>query len=185
MASTVDKRILIQDEKELLLHEGVVDRKILLDTLPRIEEILDKQHVNRQIKRRIVNIAIEALQNLQLHSYPIEEEEYQHLQPIFILAQDEDNFFIDIGNLALNKEKPILEDKIKKVNSLNDEEVKFLYGVIMKQTVVKFSSKGGAGLGIIDMKKKSGTPLEYHFQSVDDRVTFFSLRIRVPWKKSK
>lgn len=100
-----------------------------------------------------------------------------------MLSKDEENLYVDIGNLALIKERPILEDKIKKVNSLNEEEVKFLYGVIMKQTVVKFSTKGGAGLGIIDMKKKSGTPLEFKFQDVDDKVCFFNLRIRVPWSK--
>lgn len=183
MAETVNKRILLQDEDVLLVHEGIVDRKILLDTLPKIEETLSKLKVDRQTKRRIVNIAIETLQNLQLHSFPIEEPEYQHLLPIFVLSKDEENLYVDIGNLALIKERPILEDKIKKVNSLNEEEVKFLYGVIMKQTVVKFSTKGGAGLGIIDMKKKSGTPLEFKFQDVDDKVCFFNLRIRVPWSK--
>jgi len=73
----------------------------------------------------------------------------------------------------------VLEDKLNKINSLNDEEVKFLYGVIMKQTVVKFSSKGGAGLGLIDMKKKSGNALKFQFQPIDEQVTYFSLRIEV------
>jgi hypothetical protein len=50
----------------------------------------------------------------------------------------------------------------------------------MKQTVVKFSTKGGAGLGLIDMKKKSGNELGFSFQDVDETVSYFSLKVSVP-----
>ena len=175
----VDKYALIGDAAILYEYEGAVDKQVLLETLPRIEDILDSMNIDRQRKRKIVNIAIETLQNLQLHSYPVSESDYD-CQPIFIVAAAEKSIIIKIGNLVASEECALLDDKIKKINSLNDEEIKFLYGVIMKQTVVKFSTKGGAGLGLIDMKKKSGNPLTYSFQSVDDNVCYFSLKVTVP-----
>lgn len=180
MAHEVDKYKLIDSDKVLLEHEGSVDKQVLLDILPNLEEILDKEHVDRQRKRKIVNIAIETLQNLQLHSFPVEESKHPNLPPLFVLSKAGRNISITIGNLVLIDERTVLEDKISKINSLNEEEVKFLYGVIMKQTVVKFSTKGGAGLGLIDMKKKSGNPLDYTFQDIDDKVCHFSLKISVP-----
>ncbi|MGB1318678.1 MAG: DUF6272 family protein, partial [Flavobacteriales bacterium] len=155
MSDSINKYILLGKEAVLYEYEGLVNKEILLDTLPKIETILDSLGVSRQNKRKIVNIAIETLQNLQLHSFPIEENNY-NLPPLFIVAKDEDFITITIGNLVHTSEQKVLEDKLNKINSLNDEEIKFLYGVIMKQTVVKFSTKGGAGLGLIDMKKKSG-----------------------------
>ncbi len=175
----LNKHILLDTDTVLLEHEGKVDRTVVLNLLPKIEDVLDAEEVERQKKRKLVNIAIETLQNLQLHAFPVEEEGYD-VYPTFFLTRCDDGINIVIGNLIDNSERPILEDKLEKINSLNDEEVKFLYGVIMKQTVVKFSTKGGAGLGLIDMKKKSGNPLDFRFQDMDDRVSYFNLKICVP-----
>ncbi|TNF29170.1 MAG: hypothetical protein EP314_03020 [Bacteroidetes bacterium] len=179
MAKGVDKYRLIGDVTVLFQHEGHVDKKVLLDTLPKLEDILDSLGVDKQKKRKIVNIAIETLQNLQLHSYQENGTAYG-LPPLFVVSKDGQDISISIGNLVSNSERPVLEDKLRKINSLNEEEIKFLYGVIMKQTVVKFSSKGGAGLGLIDMKKKSGKDLDFDFQEVDGEVSYFNLKITVP-----
>ncbi len=179
MTNGINKYDLIGDENVLLEHEGAVNKEILLDTLTKIEGILDSLGVSKQKKRKIVNIAIETLQNLQLHSFPFEKNQHE-IPPLFLVGDNNENITITIGNLISNEETDLLNDKLKKINSLNDEEIKFLYGVIMKQTVVKFSSKGGAGLGLIDMKKKSGNKLEYSFQPVDNAVSYFSLKICVP-----
>jgi len=178
MTMTVDIRALVNTDTVLLHHNGAVDKDVVLDTLAQMEDILEAENIYRQKRRKLVNIAIETLQNLQLHSYEYANDNYAGMTHFF-LTRTEGRINIIIGNLVSNDETVVLEDKLKKINSLTDEEVKFLYGVIMKQTVVKFSTKGGAGLGLIDMKKKSGNPLNFTFQRVDDKVSFFSLRIEV------
>lgn len=175
---TIDLKALVDSDTVLLHHEGAVDKDVVLNTLAQMEDILEAENLDRQKRRKLVNIAIETLQNLQLHAYDSNLGEYPY-PTCFYLTKSDGSLSIIIGNLISNEETVVLEDKLLKINSLSDEEVKFLYGVIMKQTVVKFSSKGGAGLGLIDMKKKSGNSLSYLFQPVDDKVTYFSLRIRV------
>jgi hypothetical protein len=178
MMMTVDIRALVNTDTVLLHQKGVVDKNVVLDTLAQMEDILDAEGVDRQKKRKLINIAIETLQNLQLHSFEHENGEFAEMTH-FYLTRSDGCINVIIGNLITNEERILLEDKLKKINSLSDEEVKFLYGVIMKQTVVKFSTKGGAGLGLIDMKKKSGNDLKYFFQTMDDKLTYFSLRIEV------
>lgn len=179
MNHQIDKYAFIGSDTVLLEHEGPVDREVVLETLPKIENQLLQEGLKKQTVRKIINISIEALQNLQLHSFPFEDCDYTELPPMFVLSICGSCVGITIGNLIANDERTVLEDKLNKINSLNDEEVKFLYGVIMKQTVVKFSTKGGAGLGLIDMKKKSGNPLEFGFQDIDDKVSYFNLKICV------
>jgi hypothetical protein len=41
------------------------------------------------------------------------------------------------------------------------------------------SSKGTAGLGMIDIARKSGEKLEYDFQPINDKTTFFSLTVKI------
>jgi hypothetical protein len=179
MSNQVDKYVLIDGDTVLLEYEGEVNKEVLLDTLPQIETKLDELKVAKQKKRKMVNIAIETLQNLQLHSLPLANSRHK-MPPLFVLSQKNGSISITIGNIMDSSECTVLKDKIDKINSLNDEEIKFLYGVIMKQTVVKFSTKGGAGLGLIDMKKKSGNDLKYRFQPIDEDVTYFNLKISIP-----
>jgi hypothetical protein len=41
------------------------------------------------------------------------------------------------------------------------------------------SSKGTAGLGMIDIARKSGNKLEYQFLPIDDKNSFFCLTIKI------
>ena len=66
MSDSINKYVLLGNESVLYEYEGLVNKEILLETLPKIESILDSLGVSRQNKRKIVNIAIETLQNLQL-----------------------------------------------------------------------------------------------------------------------
>lgn len=170
---------LIEGDEVLLTKDGLITKSDILQILPEIEVLLDKYKATKIIKRKIVNIAIESLQNLQIHSYLDHGGSYPE-KPVFVLSKSDVDFYISIGNLVSNAEMHYLKDKLVKINSLEDDEVKYLYSVIMKQTFVKFSEKGGAGLGLVDMKKKSGHPLQYKFTPVDDSVSYFVLKVKIP-----
>ncbi len=48
---------------------------------------------------------------------------------------------------------------MEQINNLDKDGLKDLYKEIIKNTTI--SEKGGAGLGFVDMARKSGQPLEY------------------------
>lgn len=159
-------------------HNGAVSKDDLLHILPQVENILEEQQSKKLTKRKVINIAIESLQNIQIHSF--ENAVKQEYPPFFTLLRSNGHFEVVIGNLVPNKEKVYLEDKILKLNSLDDDEVKYLYSIIMRQTFESFSEKGGAGLGLIDMKKKSGQPLVFDFLPVNKDLSYFRLKVIVP-----
>ena len=41
------------------------------------------------------------------------------------------------------------------------------------------SKKGGAGLGFIDIARKSGNKLEYHFEKINDDYYFFIINSQI------
>ena len=43
----------------------------------------------------------------------------------------------------------------------------------------KLSDKGGAGLGFVDMARKSGNQLDYCFVEMDNDNYFFCLKIKI------
>ena len=64
-----------------------------------------------------------------------------------------------------------LEEKIKRINSSSHEEIKELYKFILNHQ--KISQKGGGGLGLVDIARKTGNPLDYSFQKYNDKHSFF------------
>jgi hypothetical protein len=62
---------------------------------------------------------------------------------------------------------------LENINSLGKEELNDLYKKQIKEG--RLSDKGGAGLGFIDIVRKTGKKLEYHFLPIDPNTSFFLL----------
>lgn len=178
MQGKFDRHAILNHDEILLNHVGEVTKDHLLDLLPKVEKLVDADGVSKLLKKRLVYLSIESLQNLQLHGYIGQEGSVY--PPEFIFSKGEGSYNIIIGNIVQEDEARVLEDKLTKINSLNSEELAYLFGVVIKQSVVRMSSKGGAGLGLIDMRKKSTRKLEFQFQDLDDKLKFFSLKISLP-----
>jgi hypothetical protein len=66
---------------------------------------------------------------------------------------------------------------IDHINSLDKEEIKALYKKKIKAS--RLGETGGAGLGFIDLVKKTGNQLQYGFQKLDEENYFFILKTLV------
>ena len=97
---------------------------------------------------------------------------------IFMVCRNSENrYSIVTGNHILNTNVESLKGKIDKVNAMTGEELKTYYREALGNSVL--SAKGGAGLGMIEMARKSGNRIEYRFDPVNDRLSFFSLIVKI------
>ena len=67
------------------------------------------------------------------------------------------------------------------VNNATLEELKDMYKKQIKEG--RISEKGGAGLGLIDIARKTEEPLEYQFLQLDQDSFFFILKVEINAKK--
>jgi hypothetical protein len=74
-----------------------------------------------------------------------------------------------------------LEEKIKRINRSSHEEIKELYKFILNHQ--RISAKGGGGLGLVDIARKTGNKLEYTFKEYNKYYSFFYLDILVNEEK--
>ena len=95
-----------------------------------------------------------------------------------IKSIDENSYSITTGNYILVNNVEKLKEKIDHVNSLTPENLRIYYQQSLGKS--EFSEKGGAGLGIIEMAKKSGKKLDYEFTPIDEKHSFFSLSVSIP-----
>ena len=145
-----------------------------------IEEKLVEVSISMKVRKKILNIMVESLQNLFHHSDDVPEDLTDALGKRYgmvVILRQEDDFLLTAGNFVLSDKVKYLTEKIEKINSLSEDELKEMYKYILNYQ--KLSSKGGGGLGLIDMARKSDKKLAYRFYPYNDEYYFYKLDIFV------
>ena len=86
-------------------------------------------------------------------------------------------YSIMTGNFIANENVELMEGRLDRINAMDKDELKMYYKEVLNNG--EMSAKGGGGLGMIDIARKSGKKLEYKFDHIDDEYSFFSLNIKV------
>ena len=145
-----------------------------------IEVKLVEVSINMKVRKKILNIMVESLQNLFHHSDDVPEDLVETLGKRYgmvVITRKGNDFILTVGNFVSLDKVKYLTEKIEKINSLSEAELKEMYKYILNYQ--KLSSKGGGGLGLIDMARKSDKKLEYIFYPYDKGYCFYRLDIFV------
>lgn len=81
--------------------------------------------------------------------------------------------YISSGNLIDNRDADALRERIDRINELDKDGLKQLYKERLRAELPEGSTS--AGIGLIDIARKSKSPLEYSINPVDDQLSFFTL----------
>jgi hypothetical protein len=128
------------------------------------------------LKKKVFFIMVESLQNITRHS-EITRDEKNDNSSLFIIQRKGQDYYITSGNLIDVDQVDSLVHKLEKVNSLDHESLKNYYREVLDMG--KMSSKGGAGLGLIEMARKSGNKLAFDFSPVTEKKSFFYFQSKV------
>lgn len=177
----------MEKEDIILSFKGEITQDLLASVYQIMESRLDSGEENLKRKKKFYHILVECLQNVYHHMEAMKEDEQQHLNDpelqhertaIFMIAKEEESSYrIITGNFILNDNVADLHQKLDKITAMNAEELRAYYLETLNTT--ELSDKGGAGLGMIDIARKSGHRLDYHFHKVSDKYSFFSLGVVV------
>ena len=169
--------------KVLYSYLGQVSKDIISAVLDKIEDSLENEEISTKIYKKIYHISVEALQNLYHHSdSPDKTKNRIENNVVYILKKEKNEkgdeiYKIITGNFINKSNTRMLKERIDQLNFLNKDEIKTLYKLILNND--EFSEKGGGGLGMIDLVKRSGNSLSYNFYNFNDNYIFFLLRISI------
>jgi len=164
----------------ILFYRGNVDSDVINHVLDTVEDKLVEVNEQSRLRKKVYNVLVESLQNLYHHVDRVPADfEDQTSEKFGLLSVKKVNsgYKIITGNFVLTDNVEKLEEKIKRINRSSHEEIKELYKFILNHQ--RISSKGGGGLGLVDIVRKTGNKLEYNFREYDEKYTFFYLNILV------
>ena len=168
------------DGNIILFYKGNVDSVIINHVLDTVEEKMIEVNEQSKLRKKVYNVLVESLQNLFHHVDRVPADfEDQTAEKYGLLAvfKIDSGYKIITGNFVHADNRERLEEKIKRINRSTNEEIKELYKFILNHQ--RISAKGGGGLGLVDIARKTGNKLDYTFKLYNDTYSFFYLNILV------
>jgi len=162
----------------LLFYEGEVNHEITKALSFTTEAHISRNGTRRPTQKKVFNVMIEVLQNIDKHSLSIELESSNIAKKGAILvAEDSDCYYILAGNPIRYDHQNKLTEIINNLNYKMKNDLRQMYKMQLENGLL--SDKGGAGLGFIDMARKSGNEISFTFFPIDDELVFFVYKIYV------
>ena len=162
----------------LMAFKGSISSELISNVLEVVESRMDEYRESSKIRKKVYNVLVESLQNLYHHIEVLPEEMHKEFDDkfgILVVSRQDDKYKISTGNFIGQDKVDVLRNKIDKINSMSRDELKDMYKFILNHQ--RLSEKGGGGLGLVDIARKTGNQLDYTFEKYDDAYYFFNLDV--------
>jgi hypothetical protein len=157
-----------------LVYEGEITHQITKAFTSLTESNMAKDDEPGTVQRKVFHVMVECLQNISKHADDFTSSDFLFSgRGIFLVSKGDNEYIVTTGNAVDNDRIEELTNMLETINKMDKDELKDLYKRQMKEG--RLSDKGGAGLGFIDIKRKTGKELEYHFLPISNDTSFFLL----------
>ena len=167
----------ITKDNTIISYQGEITSELIEETLDNIEIILIEKGLKKKKVKKAYNAIVEELQNLYHHASHEPGKNPKNKFGSFCIKLKDDVIDIITGNYVIFNIVQLLKDRMDQLNMLSKDDLKLLYKKILSNN--SFSEKGGGGLGMVDLAKRTGSKLEYNFFEFDEKYYFFELTIRI------
>jgi len=187
MSFNIENYFSNQSDGDVILYfKGNIDSDVINHVLDSVEDKMVEVDEHPKLRKKVYNVLVESLQNLYHHVDRVPEEFEDQTSERFgllVVKKINDGYKIITGNFVRIENIEKLEEKIKRINRSSHEEIKELYKFILNHQ--RISAKGGGGLGLVDIARKTGNKLDYEFKAYNKKFSFFYLDILVNEEKNK
>jgi hypothetical protein len=180
-------------ELELLeYYKKMCERNIVLDFQGAISQDLvvgmaellknkSSQDFGRTIMvKKLFSIFIEMAQNIAIYSAERVHLDDRHGDVgagIIVVTEENKIYTITSGNLVKKEAISKIIEHCQKINHMEKEELRKFYKAQIKSS--RERGKKGAGVGLIDIARKSGNAIRYVVTQVDDINSFLVLSVKI------
>lgn len=141
------------------------------DSLISIQE--SRSDTTRKINKKVSYLVTECFQNIVRHA----EKTQFDFDKLFALRSSNGHHSIITINPVQKEKKESLAKSLAELESLSPEELKQVY--LNSLNNEGFSEKGGAGLGLIEMARKTKQAPKYQFEDMNEELSKFILELHI------
>jgi len=155
-------------------YEGVIEYHTINYLLNNTIKELDILGINNTIKKKVIRIMMEILENSQKHS---DNGQFSHLFSKFYLIKNESHIIFKTINPVLKINMVALQERIEEINRSDKNKLK----QIQESKLInnELTKKGGSGIGLISIAIRSDNKFEYNFETIDNEISNFILQVKI------
>jgi hypothetical protein len=170
----------MEEEHVILSFKGLVTAELLASVLQIMETKMESMDESPKTKKKVFNVLVECLQNLYHH---VDEnafntqESIERKSALVMISKENGVFTIRTGNYIDIAKAGDLKERLQIINSMDKEGLREYYQTSLELSMI--STKGTAGLGMIDIARKSGNKLDFEFLTINEETSFFCLNVKI------
>lgn len=169
------------DVNEVFFFQGRFTSSNSEANLREIEKRMDLQKFSRSIKKRVYSLAVEMIQNIVHHGMAYMTDE----DSSFTVLCHADSIHLISQNYVFASDTPKISQAIDFLNDMTDAELRKYHVDLLCDN--DFSAKGGAGLGLVTLARRSDGRLDYFIEerTTDIKVLTLHLKFSLREENSK
>ncbi|WP_123041603.1 SiaB family protein kinase [Cohnella candidum] len=171
----LDVQTLLRRNGILISFSGRLSQQLIEEYGEAVKTYLESENRPKNEIFHIFSIFIELTQNIKNYGTAKTDSPFYDKivqSSIITIGKDGQGSYICAGNLVEGPDLEVLTARIDELSGLNKDELKTLYKDRLKRSEPEF----GAGVGLIDMARKSSHALQYSVTPAEGNLSFFTLK---------
>ena len=168
----------LQSDNLAFMYSGVVSDSITHKIIELTQSNIDSAGNFVRLKNKISFLMAECYQNVARHSkFSVDFVDPLDLKGAFYVRSFTNTFHIGSVNAIKTENIDSIREKLNQVNSLSPEDLRSLQKQVLRKG--KLSDRGGAGLGIIEMARRTGEEILYEFIPLPNGLSLFFIQLSI------
>ncbi|MEL0635569.1 MULTISPECIES: biofilm regulation protein kinase SiaB [Marinomonas] len=165
-----------EKDKILLCFNGPISRSLIEEIGNALKNYLQSEKLPPASALDVFAAYIELTQNIRHYAAQSQLEGAQ--TATVIVSHNNDCYSVAAGNTVRLEDGVALQKRIESFAKMDKVELKAAYKTQLRQPR-DLQAVTGAGLGLIDMARKSTKPMEATLKPIDDETAYFSLSVQI------
>ncbi|MFT3848586.1 MAG: biofilm regulation protein kinase SiaB [Propionivibrio sp.] len=158
----------------LLCFNGPISRSLIEEIGNALKNYLQAENAQPTAAMDVFSIYIEMTQNIRHYAQSRGYGEQDSAATVIVARDAEERYLVQAGNLVEIADGAALLARVEALASMDKAQLKATYKTQLRQPR-DAAATTGAGLGLIDVARKSSLPLKGSLSPFDEKRAFFSL----------
>lgn len=175
---------MLADKKISIVYSGPIWANGIDGLAEMLQKRLEFDELSLGSSQAVFSVFVEQMNNMLMYSAEkvqfkrVDDDPLKASKGVFVLGIQDKSYFIQTGNLVTDRSAGILKQRIDHLNTLDKKELRQYYKEQTKAENTNEESKG-AGLGLIEIARRSTSKIEYEFMPEGDGLSYFTMFVTI------
>ena len=176
---TYEFRGYLQEHGIIFCYSGYMTEGVLTGIGNAIKKKMEIEDTDKRTSKGLFSIFVEQVQNVIRYSAEgvpedADDADLELRYGVLTIGKVDKSYFVSCGNLIRNSDVGRLSASLEHIQTLDKDGLKTLYKETLRDKTPENSK--GAGVGFIDIARRSERGFEFDFEKLDDDYSYFCLK---------